>query len=485
MSIAPFRPGSVAVVMVIVALVLPAAAVSSPGPRLLVTPFSNHTGSADFDPLGRGLADMILTDLAGVDGLTVVERARLPELIAELDLQRTARIDPATAQAAGKLVGASHAVTGSIHALEPRLRLDIRLVDVTSGEVLLAEQVTGSRDAFFELEQELVGRFVVGLGRERSEGASATKLERFDSALAYGQALDQADRGDLEGASRTLGGVVAAEPGFKLGQEVYADVMRRLYAARERRTGALSELSRQLLVRCDEELAKGPVEALDEQPAQRYFGYRVLAGNVVLGRLSELIDHTGPYREKTIPEGDRDLVIQLMRDHAANTETYIGEMKAWYAAHPDEVGENLEGQIADEDERLAEKAALGDAGTWDFADPADVSRDLAEFILQGRPDFYGDLNFEIRPSLGQLDPAWKRRGFDWLQRSLDDCALVPDEELRQLQVTRTLETWAEILRAEGRTVEAITRWQMILDRYPTHEDYRDYERKIKEALGTP
>ena len=62
---------------------------------------------------------------------------------------------------------------------------------------------------------------------------------------------------------------------------------------------------------------------------------------------------------------------------------------------------------------------------------------------------------------------------------------MPDEELRQLQVTRTLETWAEILRAEGRTVEAITRWQMILDRYPTHEDYRDYERKIKEALGTP
>lgn len=468
--------------LLLLALLTPSIAPAA-DPVLLVTPFSNHTGSADFDPLGRGLADMILTDLAGASGLTVVERARLPAVIAELDLQRSARVDPATAQAAGRLVGASHAVTGSIHALDPTLRLDIRLVVVESGEVLLADQVTGSRDAFFELEQQLVARFLAGLGREMPGGAASTKLERFDSALAYGQALDQADRGDLEGASRTLGEVVAAEPGFKLGQEVYADVMRRLYEARERRTGALSELSRQLLSRCDEELRAGPVDQLDLQAAQRYFGYRVLAGNVVLGRLSELLEPSGRGRDRGIPEEHRDLALQLMRDHAANTETYIAEMKSWYETHPDERAEDLDGEITDEDEDLAEKAALGDAGTWDFGDPADVSRDLAEFILWGVPDFYGDINFDVSPSLAELDPSWRQRGFDWLEVSLVEADKVVLEELRQLQVTQTLDFWARVLMAEGRTAEAITRWQMILDRYPTHEDYRDYEGKIRAALG--
>ncbi len=464
--------------LALLALASPALAAE---PILLVTPFTNHTGSGEYDPLGRGLADMVLTDLAG-NGLKVVERARLPEVIAELDLQRSARVDPATAQKAGRLVGASHAVTGSIHALEPTLRLDIRLVLVESGEVLLADQVTGSRDAFFELEQQLVARFLEGLGRQAAGSGTSTRVERFDSALAYGQALDQADRGDLEGASRTLGGVVAAEPGFELGQEVYADVMRRLYEARERRAGALSELSKQLLARCDEELRKGPVEGLEFAEAQRYFGYRILVGNVTLGQLNELLEKRSG-RDRAIPDEHRDLVIQLMQEHAANTETYIGEMQAWYAAHPDQKDEDLDGQITDEDEDLAEKAALGDAGTWDFADPADVARDLAEFILSGVPDFYGDINFDVSPSLGELDPAWHQRGFDWLQVSLDECANVVDEDLRQLQVTKTLDYWGKILLEEGRKAEAITRWQMILDRYPTHEDYRDYEDKIRSALG--
>ena len=41
----------------------------------------------------------------------------------------------------------------------------------------------------------------------------------------------------------------------------------------------------------------------------------------------------------------------------------------------------------------------------------------------------------------------------------------------------------EVLLEEGRDAEAIGRWQMILDRFPTYEDYDDIEQKIRKALG--
>lgn len=452
-------------------------------PVLLVTWFRNNTGSTDFDPLGRGLADMVLTDLAAVPDLRVVERERLAELMGELDLQRSERVDPKTAQKAGRLVGATHAVTGSIQGVDPQIRLDIRLVEVATAEVLLAEQVTGRKDAFFDLEQELVRRFVLGLGRTVGEGSGATRVDQMDSALAYGRALDQADRGDLEAASKTLGKLVSEEPKFQLAQDRYSEIMKALYAARSRREGQLSDLSRQLLARTQEELRKGPVETLSYEAANRYLGYRVLAGNLVLGRLSELLIR-GRGRERTIPEDKRDLVHQLMRDYATNTEVYIDEMKRWYATHPGERGNDLEGELEDDDLDLAKKAALGDAGSWDFATTSGVARDLAEWILWGIPDFYGDINFEVRPPLGELEPAWRSRGFDWLEDSLVECATEPDEDLRQQHTTQTLDFWARVLMREGRTIEAIARWQQILDRYPTHEDYAEYEQKIREALGS-
>jgi curli biogenesis system outer membrane secretion channel CsgG len=69
---------------VLLGLVAPRAARAEP--TVALTYFDNNTGDPSFDPLGRGLADMLITDLSVLSSLKIVERARLNEVLSELEL---------------------------------------------------------------------------------------------------------------------------------------------------------------------------------------------------------------------------------------------------------------------------------------------------------------------------------------------------------------------------------------------------------------
>ena len=69
-----------------------------PPPTVAVSYFDNNTGKAEYDPLAKGLADMLITDLGQVRALRVVEREKLNQILAELKLSRSKFIDPKTAQ---------------------------------------------------------------------------------------------------------------------------------------------------------------------------------------------------------------------------------------------------------------------------------------------------------------------------------------------------------------------------------------------------
>jgi TolB-like protein len=452
-------------------------------PTLLVTYFDNHTGDATYDPLGRGLADMVVTDLTGVTGLRIVERARLQALLDELALQGSAAVEAATAQEQGRLLGASHAVTGSVTAVKPDVRIDIRMVSVGTGEVLLADSVTGRADRFFELQAELTRRFVEGLGKEPAGGVPATQVAQLASVLAYARGLEQADTGDLEGASKTLGGVVTDEPTFQLAATRHADVVRALYEARQQRTTALGGLADQLQARVDAELAGPDLATLDFEAANRRVGYRVLAGNIRLGRIRGLLGPANGEGRRPIPDGARDDILALMRGYVDNTEAYLDGMQRWWAAHPDCDEAFLDGEISDEDAALAERANLGDAGNWDFATPNHAANGLAEFILMGSPDYYGDIEFVVTPTLAQADPGYREKGYGLLAFALAQAQATADPDDAIDAGVKTLYTWGEALRFEGRNGEAIARWQMILDRYPTSEDYATIEQKILNTLA--
>lgn len=194
----------------------------------------------DYAQLRKGLAQMLITDLAGDGSLEVVERTRLEDLLEELDLQASKRIDPSTAVKAGKLLGARFLVYGSYFVLGETLMIDARVLEVETG-LLKGFRAKGSPDSFFELEQELAvklaGHFaalpaveleapkkkvekVERPVKEQTASARPSKPRRLTAAVAsrYGRALDAMDRKDVARAKKELEAVLEAQPDFSLAQ---------------------------------------------------------------------------------------------------------------------------------------------------------------------------------------------------------------------------------------------------------------------------
>ncbi|MBW2257707.1 MAG: hypothetical protein JRI25_24340 [Deltaproteobacteria bacterium] len=118
------------------------------------------------------------------------------------------------------MLGATHMVAGTFTVVGEAMRLDARLVAVDSGEVVVAANADGEREAFFELEKALVKALLAALDAELSpkERAAIARIHTADfesfATFSEGVALYDAER--YEEAVATLERVLASDEDFKL-----------------------------------------------------------------------------------------------------------------------------------------------------------------------------------------------------------------------------------------------------------------------------
>lgn len=136
-------------------------------PGIAVFPFTNGgsygPNREDLQPLEVGVQQMLLTELQQNQALRIVERSTLRALLEEQELGASGRVDPGTAARIGKLVGARYVVTGVFADVYGTFRLDGRVVDVETGEILKTEQVRGRREQMYDLLLDLAGRITRGV----------------------------------------------------------------------------------------------------------------------------------------------------------------------------------------------------------------------------------------------------------------------------------------------------------------------------------
>src|SRR5690606_5168844 len=134
-------------------------------PTVAVLAFNTNiigTGAADYASLGRGVADMMITELVRNGSIRVVERERIDAIIKEQDLGSTGRMTQETAVRIGKVLGAKHMVFGDIHAAPtPRRRLPnsitiaVRTVDSETSQITnLGDRLRGNPDELMGLIQQ-------------------------------------------------------------------------------------------------------------------------------------------------------------------------------------------------------------------------------------------------------------------------------------------------------------------------------------------
>lgn len=184
---------------------------------LAISYFDNNSGISKYNSLSKGIADMLITDLSKLENITIVEREKLESLLNEIKLGQTKYFDPQTAQKLGKGLGAESILTGAFLIVDNMLRIDARLIDVETSQIIMAEQVSGITTDFFRLHAELVNKLSKSLKIPRQQinaiQANFSPVD-VDAVVAYSDAIDANDQGLSEDALNILENTVKEYPEF-------------------------------------------------------------------------------------------------------------------------------------------------------------------------------------------------------------------------------------------------------------------------------
>jgi TolB-like protein len=202
------------------------AAVSATAPpqnSVAVTSFANTSTKKDLDPLQKGLAEMMITDLSQVSRLKVIERVQMQALVDEMALGQTGLLEEKNTDRLGKLLSAEKVVSGSYSSDDKgNLTLSGSLSFSATQGVTSVGPVSGKLSDLFKLEKDLVFKTVREMGIVPTESEKkkieVIPTENVLAFLAFSKGLDAEDRGDFSAAAAGYSDAVKLDPGFSKAQ---------------------------------------------------------------------------------------------------------------------------------------------------------------------------------------------------------------------------------------------------------------------------
>jgi TolB-like protein len=211
-------------------------------PTVAVLYFTNGSlqRNADYAALSKGIATILITDLASNTKVRVVEREQLQSVLEEQNLASAGRVDNETAAKIGKILGAKYMLTGGfVVDLADQMRLDVRAVDVETSLVLSQQawSVRGKTADLLDLISQMSGKVNDGLklpalqstsGSSQSKPASTSKPSREGLRLAMllGKAAEEQDKKNVNGAIVLVNQALEIEPNDPSAKKMLAALQR-------------------------------------------------------------------------------------------------------------------------------------------------------------------------------------------------------------------------------------------------------------------
>ena len=178
-----------------------------------------RTSDSTLAPLGYGLADMLLTDLARSSQVTIVERGRMNALLREMQLVEAGLVDTAYAPRVGRLLGARRLVVGAlVDRGGGELGVETRLINTVDGSISGTVSARAPLSAIFDAEKALTYRIFQELGvtltpaeRNAIEQRPTANITAF---LAYSRGVRDEAFGQYASAATNFQAAVRADPSF-------------------------------------------------------------------------------------------------------------------------------------------------------------------------------------------------------------------------------------------------------------------------------
>lgn len=210
---------------------------------LAVLYFRNRSGLEDLDPLRKGLALMLITDLSTVKDLQVVERVRLQALVEELGLGSSGIVEQGTAPRVGKLLGARWLVGGDINGGERKLRVQSDILEVPADRVLGRPAAEGQMEELFRVEKDLLIEILALVKIEVTPDEKARLMKpcstRWNALLYLFKGVDASDRGEYQNAAELYEKALREDPQICLAGDALTELHALGLSPAKKKSGAL------------------------------------------------------------------------------------------------------------------------------------------------------------------------------------------------------------------------------------------------------
>jgi eukaryotic-like serine/threonine-protein kinase len=199
---------------------------------VVVLDMQNATGRRPDEWLSTALSEMLFTELSVGDAVRLIPRDAAAQMERELGLVKRDTLSSDTLRRVRANANADLVVGGSFTLLGQTphrpIRLDVRVQDAKTGNVLASIAETGVESSLFALVSDAGARLRERLQAGNVSGVDAQSLEASlpssQTALqAYAEGLAKLRRLDALAARESFAKAVAAEPSFALSHAALAD----------------------------------------------------------------------------------------------------------------------------------------------------------------------------------------------------------------------------------------------------------------------
>jgi TolB-like protein len=175
----------------------------------------------EYASLGRGLSEMVITDLSQVKKLILIERVRLQAILDEIRLSNAGMTDPLTVPKRGRQLGAGRILWGEYDVTDGgKMTMKLSMVDALNPN--LTPVKAGQADALdkiFDMEKRIVFGVLksmrVELTQEEKERVLRVPTRNVRAFMDYCAGLEKQDNGKFAEAAESFKSALKLDPGFR------------------------------------------------------------------------------------------------------------------------------------------------------------------------------------------------------------------------------------------------------------------------------